>query len=145
MSPARLLRFCVDLTPNDHIAHYNLACAYSRLHRAEEALVSLQDSIRVSGKEDGETIKKDEDLQYLRETEEFKKMFPHLLPSPPKEEKLEAIPEPVVEPIPIEFQDAIQRLHDLGFHDDHVNVSLLREYNGDVSSMLEDQLQSCLF
>jgi len=143
---ARLLRFCVELTPNDHVAHYNLACTYSRLHRAEEALASLQTSIRICGKEDSETIKNDEDLQYLRETEEFKRMFPHLLPSPAIEEKLEAMPEPVVaEPIPSEFHDAIQRLHELGFHDDHVNVSLLREYNGDVSLMLQDQLQSCLF
>jgi len=135
----RLLRFCIALTPEDSVAHYNLACAFSRLNRTEEALTSLQNSLRVSDKPDFETIKNDEDLHNLRATEEFKKEFPQFFPPPfPVEDKKP-------EPVPCQFQDGFEKLHELGFMDDHVNGVLLEVYNGDVAAILQEQLQSCLF
>jgi len=128
---ARLLRFCIALTPDDSVAYFNLACAYSRLYRIQEALETLQESVRLSGDEDKEleNIKKDDDLQNLRESELFKEAFPQLC----------------TPPVPCQYAEGLQRLHELGFNDDQVNATLLEEYNGDVSLILQDQLQSCLF
>jgi len=132
---ARLLRFCVDLTPDDSVAYYNLACAYARLGQVQESLKALQESVRLSG--DGEkelqSIKNDADLQNLRETEDFKAAFPQFCPPPPPP------------PAPCQYLEGLRTLHEAGFKDDEVNILLLEEYNGDVSLILQDQLQSCLF
>lgn len=139
---ARYLRYCVVLTPDDSVAFYNLACALSRLRHLGEALLALQNYVRLTdNKEDLEAVKKDDDLLNLRETEEFKKAFPSLCPPPVEEKKPEVVPEAV----PSHFRDALDTLHEVGFRDDQVNLPLLEEYNGDVSLLLQDQLESCLF
>lgn len=61
----------LKLVPSDPATHYNLACAYARLEKAELALAELRKAVE-AGFRNVDHIKKDEDLAALRETEEFK-------------------------------------------------------------------------
>jgi tetratricopeptide (TPR) repeat protein len=58
-------RQIVKLYPDNHIAHYNLACSYSNLGMIDEAFESLRRSVEL-GYADIKHMKKDPDLKKLR-------------------------------------------------------------------------------
>jgi len=72
-----------SLTPSNPITLYNLACAESRLVNIDQALKYLKDSIQ-NGYSDVEHMKKDTDLDSLRNNEEFKNIISELEKNPPK-------------------------------------------------------------
>jgi tetratricopeptide (TPR) repeat protein len=71
------------LAPKDPTVAYNLACAQARAGEKDNALKTLAEAVEL-GFTDGAHIKKDADLDSVRETEEYKKVI----------EKLEALPKP---------------------------------------------------
>lgn len=60
----------VAIKPEDPYAWYNLACSYSQLGSIAEALNSIKRSV-CCGYDDFAHMQVDEDLEKLRETEEF--------------------------------------------------------------------------
>ncbi len=65
------------LLPKDQGVAYNLACAQARAGRKDEALKSFAESVEL-GFRDLDHIKKDPDLDSLRESEEYKKVIEKL-------------------------------------------------------------------
>jgi tetratricopeptide (TPR) repeat protein len=72
-----------SLTPSNPITLYNLACTESRLGKIDQALKYLKDAIQ-NGYSDVEHMKKDTDLESLRNNEEFKNIVSELEKNPPK-------------------------------------------------------------
>jgi tetratricopeptide (TPR) repeat protein len=66
-------RKLVDLRPDDPVVHYNLACDYSLLKMPEQSLEALQTSLRL-GYRDFSWLEKDEDLDFVRQDERFRKL-----------------------------------------------------------------------
>lgn len=66
----QLLGRILDIDPNNTIAHYNLACAYSRLDQPAKALDALTRSIEL-GYADIRHMQKDPDLASIRGTEQY--------------------------------------------------------------------------
>jgi Flp pilus assembly protein TadD len=71
------------LAPKDPTVAYNLACAQARAGEKDPALKTLAEAVEL-GFTDGAHIKKDADLDSVREAEEYKKVI----------EKLDALPKP---------------------------------------------------
>jgi tetratricopeptide (TPR) repeat protein len=61
-------------TPDDARIHYNIACMYSRLNRVNESVEWLQKAID-NGYANWENIKKDNDLDNIRESSAYKKLI----------------------------------------------------------------------
>lgn len=64
----------VELKPDDPVAHYNLACDYSLLKRAEECLCSLEKAIRLGYRDFG-YMKADPDLEYIRQDARYRDLI----------------------------------------------------------------------
>lgn len=64
----------VSIKPEDPYAWYNLACSHSCMGSLAEALNAIKRAV-CCGYDDMEYMMKDEDLENLRETEEFKQFF----------------------------------------------------------------------
>lgn len=62
-----------SLRPRDPLVHYNLACSYSLLGRADEAIASLETAIAL-GYRDFEFLMRDRDLDPIREDARFKRL-----------------------------------------------------------------------
>jgi len=62
------------MRPKDPIAHYNLACSYSLVHKRKEALASLRKSITL-GYCDVAHIATDGDLAWLHEDRSFHRLI----------------------------------------------------------------------
>jgi tetratricopeptide (TPR) repeat protein len=60
--------------PDDAQTHYNIACMYSRLKQVDESIAWLKKAID-KGYTNWESIKKDADLDNIRETSEYKKLI----------------------------------------------------------------------
>jgi len=67
-------RRITELRPRNPIAHYNLACSYSLLHRKKEALRSLRRAIAL-GYNDNAHIATDSDLAFLRNDPSFHRIL----------------------------------------------------------------------
>jgi len=65
----RLAKLC----PDSPIVFYNLACSYSLLKHADEALAALDSAIRL-GYDDGEWLSQDPDLTNLRGVPQFQEI-----------------------------------------------------------------------
>jgi tetratricopeptide (TPR) repeat protein len=61
-------------TPDDAETHYNIACMYARLKRVDESIEWLQKAID-RGYANWENIKKDSDLDNIRESSAYKKLI----------------------------------------------------------------------
>ena len=66
-------RKLVDLRPDDPVVHYNLACDYSLLKMPEQSLAALQTSLHLGYRDFG-WLEKDEDLDFVRQDERFRKL-----------------------------------------------------------------------
>lgn len=55
-------------------AHYNLACAYAQMNRKAEAVASLLKAVK-AGYEDAEWIKRDRDLDAIRDERDYKNLI----------------------------------------------------------------------
>jgi len=64
----------IKLRPMDPITHYNLACSYSLLGNVEQALISLEKSLKL-GYSDMKFIKQDPDLENLRRNGQFSQLI----------------------------------------------------------------------
>jgi tetratricopeptide (TPR) repeat protein len=67
-------RRITELCPKDPIAHYNLACSYSLIHKRKEALASLRRSITL-GYCDLAHITTDQDLVWLHDDRSFHRLI----------------------------------------------------------------------
>ncbi len=67
-------RRLVQLRPKDALAHYNLACSYSLLKRAEQALISLRRAVEL-GYRDFRYMREDRDLDYIRHDPRFRQLL----------------------------------------------------------------------
>ncbi|MCX6339908.1 MAG: hypothetical protein NTX71_08315 [Candidatus Aureabacteria bacterium] len=65
------------LRPKDPIAHYNLACSYSLIHKKSEALASLRRSITL-GYRDIAHIATDGDLAWLHDDQLFHRLIRYI-------------------------------------------------------------------
>ena len=68
------------LCKNDPVVHYNLACSYALLGEKEKALEVLDKAVGL-GYSDAVQMKKDPDLQSLREEPEFLQLLRRIDPS----------------------------------------------------------------
>jgi tetratricopeptide (TPR) repeat protein len=75
-----------SMNPSNSITLYNLACAEARLGNIDQALKYFKDSIQ-NGYSDVEHIKKDTDLDSLRNNEEFKNIISELEKNPKTSER----------------------------------------------------------
>jgi len=66
-----------ELRPRDPIAHYNLACSYSLIHKRKEALASLRKSIAL-GYCDVARIATDQDFAWLHDDRSFHRLIRHI-------------------------------------------------------------------
>lgn len=64
----------VELDPTNQMAHYNLACSYSKLGRVDDALHSLEDAAK-NGYADWEWMMIDGDLKAARDDPRFKEIY----------------------------------------------------------------------
>ena len=62
-----------SLRPKDPLVHYNLACSYSLLHRADEAMEALERAFAL-GYRDFEFLMKDQDLDPIRGDARFNRL-----------------------------------------------------------------------
>ncbi len=65
------------IEPNNSIAHYNVACTYSRMRRIKEALDALERAVEC-GYRDVEWMEKDSDLDNIRDAERYKALVRRL-------------------------------------------------------------------
>ena len=70
-------RRALEIEPDNSIAHYNVACTYSRMKRIKEALDALERAIEC-GYRDVEWMEKDSDLDNLRDTARYKALVRRL-------------------------------------------------------------------
>lgn len=64
----------VKLEPDQPVLHYNLACSLALLQKSDEAFAALERAIEL-GYDDLEHLKRDRDLQHLREDARFQQMI----------------------------------------------------------------------
>src|SRR5205823_6038250 len=64
----------VHLRPNDPLAHYNLACSYALLKRAEHALKILRRAVEL-GYRDFRYMREDHDLDGIRHDPRFRQLL----------------------------------------------------------------------
>ncbi len=64
----------VQLRPNDPLAHYNLACSYALLKRADLAIKTLQRAVEL-GYRDFRYMREDRDLEAIRHDPRFRKLL----------------------------------------------------------------------
>jgi tetratricopeptide (TPR) repeat protein len=64
----------VQLRPNDPLAHYNLACSYALLKRADQALRILRRAIEL-GYRDFRYMREDHDLDSVRHDPRFRQLM----------------------------------------------------------------------
>ena len=64
----------VQLRPHDPLAHYNLACSYALLKRADLALRSLRKAVEL-GYRDFRYMKEDRDLESIRHDPRFRQLL----------------------------------------------------------------------
>ncbi|MFP4434944.1 MAG: TPR end-of-group domain-containing protein [Phycisphaerae bacterium] len=69
-----LLGEILQIDPNNTIAHYNLACAYSRMEKPSKALDALGRSIQL-GYSDFRHMQRDPDLAAIRGTEQYQEIL----------------------------------------------------------------------
>jgi tetratricopeptide (TPR) repeat protein len=67
-------RRLVQLRPNDPLAHYNLACSYALLKRADHALKTLRRAVEL-GYRDFRYMKEDHDLDSVRHDPRFRQLL----------------------------------------------------------------------
>jgi tetratricopeptide (TPR) repeat protein len=67
-------RRLVQLRPSDPLAHYNLACSYALLHRAEQAIRTLRHAVEL-GYRDFNYMRKDHDLDTIRHDPRFRQLL----------------------------------------------------------------------
>ena len=67
-------RRLVALRPNDPLAHYNLACSYALLKRAEPALKTLRRAVEL-GYRDFRYMREDRDLDAIRHDPRFRQLL----------------------------------------------------------------------
>ncbi|MBI2428500.1 MAG: protein kinase [Ignavibacteriales bacterium] len=63
----------IELSPDDPLMHYNAACFYAQMHEKAHAIQSLKDAI-AAGYGNYEWLKRDTDLDSLRDDPEFKEL-----------------------------------------------------------------------
>lgn len=63
-----------ELRPEDPSAHYNLACSYSNLKDADQAIAALEKALRL-GYRDISHLLRDEDLLHVRRDPRFRKLI----------------------------------------------------------------------
>lgn len=91
-----LLRRVKAIAPRQPALTYNLACVLALNGKKDEALKMLAESVEL-GFRDAEHIRKDPDLESLRETPEYAKIMESLAPKPEDQAPAaEPAPEPVV-------------------------------------------------
>jgi tetratricopeptide (TPR) repeat protein len=64
----------VQLRPNDPLAHYNLACSYALLKRAELAIKTLRRAVEL-GYRDFRYMREDHDLDSIRHDPRFRQIL----------------------------------------------------------------------
>jgi tetratricopeptide (TPR) repeat protein len=64
----------IQLRPNDPLAHYNLACSYALLKRADQALKTLRRAIEL-GYHDFRYMREDHDLDSIRHDPRFRQLM----------------------------------------------------------------------
>ncbi len=64
----------VQLRPNDPLAHYNLACSYALLKRADHALRTLRRAVEL-GYRDFRYMREDHDLDSVRQDPRFRQLL----------------------------------------------------------------------
>jgi len=67
-------RRLVRLRPKDALAHYNLACSYALLKRADQALLALRKALEM-GYRDFRYMRQDRDLEYIRSDPRYKQLL----------------------------------------------------------------------
>jgi tetratricopeptide (TPR) repeat protein len=67
-------RRLVQLRPTDALAHYNLACSYALLKRADQALKTLRRAIEL-GYRDFRYMREDRDLDAIRQDPRFRQLL----------------------------------------------------------------------
>ena len=67
-------RRLVQLRPTDALAHYNLACSYALLKRADQALKTLRRAIEL-GYRDFRYMREDRDLDSVRHDSRFRQLL----------------------------------------------------------------------
>lgn len=69
----------VDLCPQEPTFRYNLACSYALLDMIEQSVAALRDAIRL-GYNDLDYLEKDEYLENVRGTREFRRLMAECFP-----------------------------------------------------------------
>ncbi len=64
----------VRLRPNDPLAHYNLACSYALLNRADQSLKTLRRAVEL-GYRDFRYMREDHDLDSVRHDPRFRELL----------------------------------------------------------------------
>lgn len=64
----------IQLRPHDALAHYNLACSYALLRRAEPALRTLRRAVEL-GYRDFRYLREDRDLDFIRHDPRFRQLM----------------------------------------------------------------------
>jgi tetratricopeptide (TPR) repeat protein len=64
----------IQLRPNDPLAHYNLACSYALLKRAELAIKTLRRAVEL-GYRDFRYMREDHDLDSIRHDPRFRQLL----------------------------------------------------------------------
>jgi tetratricopeptide (TPR) repeat protein len=64
----------VQLRPTDSLAHYNLACSYALLKRADQALKTLRRAVEL-GYRDFRYMREDRDLDSIRHDPRFRQLL----------------------------------------------------------------------
>jgi tetratricopeptide (TPR) repeat protein len=67
-------RRLVQLRPNDPLAHYNLACSYALLKRADQAIKTLRRAVEL-GYRDFRYMREDGDLDAIRHDPRFRQLL----------------------------------------------------------------------
>lgn len=67
-------RRLVQLRPSDALAHYNLACSYALLKRADQAIKTLRRAVEL-GYRDFRFMREDSDLDILRHDPRFRQLL----------------------------------------------------------------------
>ena len=64
----------IQLRPNDALAHYNLACSYALLKRADQAIKTLRRAVEL-GYRDFRYMREDHDLDTIRHDPRFRALL----------------------------------------------------------------------
>jgi len=64
----------VQLRPSDPLAHYNLACSFALLKRADQSIKTLQRAVEL-GYRDFRYMREDRDLEFIRHDPRFRELL----------------------------------------------------------------------